>query len=133
MTWKAKVAELVGDAIYYGIPKKKWNYHVSSRNFLRSKPDSAHLFDFSILSLWNTPFPEKLTYDRALKATRMEYADNLSKRFRQYTLFQLVERSLLSTNMRGDVVELGCWQGQSAYGIADTLRKNGFKNRDRKA
>lgn len=129
MTWKVKVGDFISDIIYGSIPLKNLNYHVSSRNFARAKPENVQIFDFSLLSLWNHPFLEKTTYDRAIVATHMEYADNLSKRFRHYTVFQLLERALLATGAAGDVVELGCWQGQSAHGIAQILHSKSFKNR----
>lgn len=105
---------------------KNLPYHVGLKLWKKYKKDSEFLFNFEILSLWNKNFPEKISYDQAMLTTKMGWGDNLSKRFRHYALFQLVNRALSSTNMQGNVAECGCWQGQSAHLTAQILKACNF-------
>jgi hypothetical protein len=115
MTLKSKIADIISDIVYKLFLKKSLNYHVSLRNLQRSKPDHIGVFDFGLLSIYNQNFPEVRIYEKALDATQLHTEDNLSKRLRHYTLFQLL-RATIEKYQDGHVVECGCFQGQSAYG-----------------
>ena len=57
-------------------------------------------------------------YDRAQERTQMAATDNPLRRQRHYTLNYLLWNAPLAA---GDVCELGCWRGLSAYQIAQHL------------
>jgi O-methyltransferase len=57
-------------------------------------------------------------YEWAQSATEMEENDNALRRHRHFTLRQLVRSAQLA---KGDVVEIGCWRGLSAYQIAEEI------------
>lgn len=111
------ILKLLGKNLPYHVGLKLWETH---------KKDSEFLFNFEILSLWNKSFPEKIGYDKAMFTTKMQWGDNLSKKFRHYALYQLVNRALTNTAMQGNVAECGCWQGQSAHLTAQVLKVHNF-------
>lgn len=63
-------------------------------------------------------------YDLAQKKCQMAGTDNTLRRQRHYTLCYLLRNAPLAT---GDVCELGCWRGLSAYQIANHLGLSGGK------
>ena len=65
-------------------------------------------------------------YDRAQEKCQMVESDNLFRRQRHYTLNYLLWNLDLSS---GDVCELGCWRGLSAYQIADRIKFLKSQNR----
>lgn len=86
-----------------------------------------HLFDSNMLSPYWNKDQEIVTYETSLFRTGMAWSDNISKRFRYYSLCQNVAM-VLSKNLEGDVVECGVWRGHSAHMIASILEKSGFYN-----
>ena len=62
-------------------------------------------------------------YDLAQTKTQMEETDNAFRRQRHYTLNHLLQNSL--TLPHGDICEVGCWRGLSAYQIAYRVREAG--------
>lgn len=126
MNLKAKISDMIGYIIYTLLRKKSINYHVSLNNLKKSKPKHIEIFDFSLLSIYNKQFSEVILYEKALNATSLHHQDNLSKRLRHYTLFQLLNQTL-QDSLDGHVVECGCFKGQSAFGIATILKENKFK------
>jgi hypothetical protein len=63
-------------------------------------------------------------YDRAQDCTEMTHSENPLRRLRHYTLQQLMSNVNLES---GDVCELGCFRGLSAYQIAHHISKSGKK------
>lgn len=61
-------------------------------------------------------------YDHAQLKTQMTSTDNPLRRQRHYTLNEL----LLQSTMGGDVCEIGCWRGLSAYQIAHHIKNKGI-------
>jgi predicted O-methyltransferase YrrM len=59
-------------------------------------------------------------YEKAQRNTQMETTDNELRRQRHYVLNYLLRNTDLRT---GDVCELGCWRGLSAYQLATYLKK----------
>jgi len=128
MTLKVKIADAISDILYKVLMKKSINYYVSLRNLKRSKPKNIDILDFELFSEYNNNAPEVVLYEQSLAAINAFQDDNLSKRLRHYTLFQLL-KSTLQKYQDGHVVECGCFQGQSAYGIGTILKEYNFKNR----
>ena len=65
-------------------------------------------------------------YMQAQLKTQMVDSDNLSRRERHYTLMQLLKSVL---QIKGNIVECGCWRGLSSYQIASYLKlHNNFFN-----
>ena len=64
-------------------------------------------------------------YERAQAKTQMEKTDNHLRRQRHYTLTHLLQSTL--ARAEGDVCELGCWRGLSAYQIAQRIKDSGKK------
>lgn len=60
-------------------------------------------------------------YEDAQKETQMEPTDNALRRQRHYTLNYLLRNVELGS---GDVCEVGCWRGLSAYQIASYLKSS---------
>ena len=58
-------------------------------------------------------------YDRASQKTDMTGTENLLRRQRHFTLNYLLWSAKIEA---GDVCELGCWRGLSAYQISDYIR-----------
>ena len=96
MSFKSRFADIISDVLYNALAKKSLNYHVSLRNFNRSKPDHVDILDFQLLSVYNKKYQEYFVYEQALDATDLRNEDNLSKRLRHYTLFQLLKTTLQS-------------------------------------
>lgn len=67
-------------------------------------------------------------YEEALKKANNNDHDNIRKRYRFFSLYQLVYLSL-KNNKDYNFVECGCFKGQSSYIIADILKKQNFKNK----
>lgn len=61
-------------------------------------------------------------YDHAQLKTQMINTDNPLRRQRHYTLNEL----LLQSTIGGDVCEIGCWRGLSAYQIAHHIKNKGI-------
>ena len=59
-------------------------------------------------------------YEHAQSKTIMKNTDNPLRRQRHYTLIQLLRHSNIEM---GDVCELGCWRGLSAYEMAHYIRQ----------
>jgi O-methyltransferase len=59
-----------------------------------------------------------LLYERAQDKCQMTSTDNLLRRQRHYTLQHLIGTAPLA---QGDVCELGCWRGLSAYQLASKI------------
>lgn len=131
MNLKVRLADLISNIVYktLGFFGKNLNHHVAMKNFIRSKEDNLNILDFSLFSFWNNSFIEKVTYQNAIAATKQFNYDNLSKRLRHYTMFQIVNSQNKDLILTGNVAECGCWQGQSAHGIASILKKLNFTNR----
>ena len=87
-----------------------------------------HLFDSNMLSAYWNKDEEIVTYETSMNRTGMAWSDNISKRFRYYSLCQNVALAL-SKNLEGDVAECGVWRGHSAHMIASLLQKSGFYNK----
>jgi len=64
-------------------------------------------------------------YDKAQEKCQMTNSDNLFRRQRHYTLNYLLWNLKLD---KGDVCELGCWKGLSAYQIATHMKNLDKKN-----
>ncbi len=64
-------------------------------------------------------------YELAQEKCQMTKTDNTLRRQRHYTLNYLLKNAPLAN---GEVCELGCWRGLSAYQIAYHLRTAGAKN-----
>lgn len=64
-------------------------------------------------------------YELATEKTQMGVTDNAMRRQRHFTLNYLLQSSLAS--VEGDVCEVGCWRGLSAYQIAHQVRRAGNK------
>jgi O-methyltransferase len=64
-------------------------------------------------------------YELAREKTQMAATDNLLRRQRHYTLCNLLRNMAIHD---GDVCELGCWRGLSAYQLASQLASRDFKN-----
>lgn len=88
-----------------GFPVKQWPIH-----------------DKKPLSYYEVAKPFQSLYEIAQKKTQMTHNDNGSRRMRHYTLNQLLKQAPLN---KGDVCELGCWRGLSAYQIATYLKSQG--------
>jgi len=65
-------------------------------------------------------------YERAQVKTQMESTDNALRRQRHYTLNQLLKRI---DGLDGDVAEIGCWRGLSAYQTASRIVDMGASRR----
>jgi predicted O-methyltransferase YrrM len=128
MTLKEKVANIISDSLYGLLSKKSLNYHVSLRNLIKSKPNNIDLIDYSLFSLYNKNYSEKNIYEKALAATEQYAQDSASKRMRHYTIFQLLN-TVLDKNVPGQIVECGCFKGQSAYAIATILKNRNIGNK----
>ena len=63
-------------------------------------------------------------YDRAQEKCQMTVTDNLLRRHRHYTLIQLLKNAPFKN---GDICELGCWRGLSAYQLASNLQSIDFR------
>jgi O-methyltransferase len=61
-------------------------------------------------------------YVSGLRKSQNEWSDNLYKQLRHYSLQELCNY-VLNKNLRGDLVECGCWSGHSAYQIASIIKK----------
>ncbi len=59
-------------------------------------------------------------YEHAQSMTQMSETDNALRRQRHYTLNQLLKYAI---HQEGDICELGCWRGLSAYQIATHLKQ----------
>lgn len=64
------------------------------------------------------------TYNHGLTMTQMEYSNNPMRRQRFYTFRYLLQGV---TDVAGDVCEVGCYRGLSAYLIAEILTNMGKK------
>ena len=82
---------------------------------------------FLVSSYYNKNI-NRISYEKSLKHTNMEWSDNFSKQCRYYVLYQIVEY-ILNNNNEGDVAECGCWKGHSGHLIASILKSNGFSNK----
>ena len=78
----------------------------------KSVPETNYLLDRKIFDL----------YEEAQRKCQMTGTDNILRRQRHYTLNHLLWNTNLS---KGDVCELGCWRGLSAYQIASYLKNLG--------
>ncbi|MDT5068757.1 MAG: O-methyltransferase [Mycobacterium sp.] len=67
----------------------------------------------------------RAVYNSSIKTTQPELNDPISKQCRFYSTFQFAEHTAASLP-EGDVVECGCWHGQSAVAIATLLQEHGF-------
>jgi len=63
------------------------------------------------------------SYEKAQGKTQMADSDNPLRRQRHHTLTNLLRAASLD---KGDVCELGCWRGLSAYQTASYLKKANF-------
>jgi len=63
-------------------------------------------------------------YEEAQMKTQMKATDNILRRQRHYTLSYLLKNIDLKS---GDICELGCWRGLSAYQIASYIRQKNEK------
>ena len=89
---------------------------------VNSKTTESELFDYNILSAyWNMETPVA-AYRAAIEKTDMIWSDNLSKRGRFYSLYQMADLVLSRSLGAGDVAECGCWKGHSTYMVATVLR-----------
>ena len=80
-----------------------------------------HLFDSNMLSPYWNKDQEIVTYETSMHRTGMAWSDNISKRFRYYSLCQNVALAL-DKNLDGDVAECGVWRGLSSYLICHKLK-----------
>ena len=62
-------------------------------------------------------------YEQAQAKTQMQGSDNQLRRQRHYTLNHLLRTVL--TQADGDVCEVGCWRGLSAYQLAQRIKDSG--------
>jgi hypothetical protein len=60
-------------------------------------------------------------YENAQRETQMKHTDNALRRQRHYTLNYLLRNADLGS---GDVCEVGCWRGLSAYQVASYLQSS---------
>ena len=60
-------------------------------------------------------------YDLAQHKTQMVLTDNALRRNRHYFLYHLIRQAPIQS---GHVVEVGCWNGLSAFQIASYLSQN---------
>jgi O-methyltransferase len=78
------------------------------------------------------PFSEKTDYldlyEESLEKANDNLHDNIKKRYRFFSLYQLIVSSL-TKNKDFHFVECGCFKGQSSYIIATLLKKYNFKNK----
>jgi hypothetical protein len=102
------------DALGYEILLKR------SRRSLRFWPDHVE----SPQTIYETDKWFNRLYEEAQVRTQMEASDNPLRRQRHYTLNYLVAGADLGL---GDVCELGCWRGLSAYQIATRVRESGCR------
>lgn len=89
----------------------KLGYEVRNKN---SEPQVCYEIDKDFHAL----------YGRAQEKCQMTITDNLLRRHRHYTLVQLLKNAPIN---EGDVCELGCWRGLSAYQLAHHLQSTGFQ------
>lgn len=73
--------------------------------------------------LYQVDVPFNVLYQTAQKGTQMESTDNFLRRQRHYGLYHLIRSVDVS---HGDVCEIGCWRGLSAYQIASYLQLMNF-------
>jgi O-methyltransferase len=90
------------------------------------KTTDGELFDYNILSAYWNQEPPVAAYRAALEKSDMVWSDNLSKRGRFYSLYQMASLVLDRDLGEGDVAECGCWKGHSTYMVATVLREKGF-------
>ncbi|MCK5214109.1 MAG: class I SAM-dependent methyltransferase [Candidatus Omnitrophica bacterium] len=64
-------------------------------------------------------------YEKAMDATNDRDTDNLLKRQRHHTLYNLLKKADIHA---GQFAECGCFRGLSAYQTAAYLQEKGFKN-----
>lgn len=75
------------------------------------------------LTTYETEGPFHDLYERAQAHTQMAASDNHLRRQRHYTLSYLLGNALAQA--QGDVCEVGCWRGLSAYQIAQRVKDSG--------
>ena len=66
-------------------------------------------------------------YFESLEKANNNKNDNFKKRYRFFSLWQLVQHSL-KTSANFNFAECGCFKGQSSYIISSLLKTNNFKN-----
>lgn len=76
-----------------------------------------------IRTIWSNS-KEELLYNESFKKTS-SLSDGLAKRNRFYALTQLIE-TVMKNEIKGDIVECGCWKGQSSYIISKILAQYNF-------
>lgn len=81
--------------------------------------------------LW-IPFSESTDfieiYEESLEKANNNYHDNIRKRYRFFSLYQLINLSL-KNNKNFNFAECGCFKGQSSYIISTILQNYQFKNK----
>lgn len=87
------------------------------------------VFDFNMLSAYWNREEEVVAYETSLHRTGLAWSDNVSKRARFYSLYQLANLTLDRHRGKGDVVECGVWTGHSAHMVASLLKQRGFANK----
>ena len=87
------------------------------------------MFDFNMVSAYWNRDEEVVAYEKSMNHIGMGWSDNLSKRCRYYSLYQVANMALDRNIGEGDVAECGCWQGHSAHMVATILRNRGFRGK----
>lgn len=87
-----------------------------------------HIFDSNMLSAYWKRDEEIVAYETSLHRTDIASCEDISKRFRYYSLYQNAVLAL-NKNLEGDVAECGVWRGHSAHMLASILQKSGFCNK----
>jgi predicted O-methyltransferase YrrM len=96
-----------------------------ARKTPRFQPDLANR------ALWR-PFviddKWRALYNWSIGVTHDEISDSITRQCRFYSTFQFADHTAASLP-EGDVVECGCWHGQSTIAIASLLQEHGFGGR----
>lgn len=97
-------------------------------NKMTGRIDSRlHLDD--IERYWNYPRKGDAYLEAYQNSRRLSGStDDLAKQMRFHTLMQAVNR-VATGQVKGDVVECGCWRGHSSHMIANALAHNGWTGR----
>ena len=76
----------------------------------------------SLTTYWRHDDPVT-DFEYSMRATGMDWSDNIQKRLRYHSLYQVAIHVADRAKDEAEVAECGCWRGHSAHMISTILKK----------